>query len=620
MKIFFKTVDEFKPTTENNFRLVKSDSSFINEKNEHKKFKTRDFCGINYSQIGHITESCTALERIRSLVCYAFFSVRDRFCSSQSERKKDTYYEKRWNEWESASKITSVYIQTVAITNTAATMKSHLNKSDDELLKIARTEIDQKNNGCRTTLQKLEREELLKIKERFENAMKIPAWHLEVVKNDPIVQEILTVTTALKIEASRLASKTLTRMLIGEDPDNMMKDLIELVGWGIPSVDALGQNFINAIEILDKKKTQMEPIDQQFKILAGYAYQLLTHRPHIKGLRDQSRGISFLKNVLQPLITLAQKIQLDQIEKDLMDAYNEPSTSPKNTIVPTYKQGRDQFAAQMKIVAEGKLPLDLENSLISKMTSDLRSHLTDIRSRVEPGEFDKQGWLKGKHHSKDPSTNLTQLPIFTNDLCNGIVDIVLMAGDNKQMVARKLEFIGNLAEMLLNDNNFEALIPVMGALNSTALNRLWDNDPGLVPKRNEFHKKMLRINKLISRTKNYANLRNKQNDAQKRYEQKEITNPPITFTGMTFTDLTYIDEKQSNFHSLIKVNLGKCKELKIAMDSYKKENIQLKEKGVNQERDTGFLALIMHTSVNDNSKREDEAYVKSLLILPLSDN
>lgn len=606
MKVYFQTNNELQQIQgENEYKPIGSIPDKISNKTE-----------ASFTRIGRMTVSCSNLGAIWSLARYVLFSLRDCFFGYMFESKTEHYYEKRWNEWKNAQKITSVYLQNTAITETQQIIKSKISESDKELLKIARTGIDNGNEICRAALKKIDLVNLFKVRNRFEEAIVLPAYQSEIIKNLPLGQEFSAVINALKKETLRLSLDTVTKMLMGADPNNMMQSLINMAGLGTPSVDELQQIFRNAITKLKELKREGACIQEQLELVIRYAEQLLMHTPSIKKLRDQTPEINFLTNVIQPLGDLAKENGLINVKEDLTRYYEQTSTISTTVFSPIYKENAiGEFKDKIEKLSFGRLSQNEENILLEGMILDLRRHFASIRCNINSGEFDRI-----KRQSMNNSGNIKELATFTNYLSFGIVDMVLDV-NSKEMVARRLEFVGKLAVGLLENNNFEALIAVMAAVNSIPLMRIWSNDPHLAPVSNSFAEKMEEINTLISGKKGYANLRKIQLEKQQEFEIKtqrgEPGISPISFTGMMITDLLRTNEGKDYISG--KFNMQKIIKLNTDIEHSMKENEQLKI-DAKLERETGFLGLVMKTVLQNDGIEEkivDKALEISKRLCPL---
>jgi hypothetical protein len=612
MRVFFQANNELQQIpAENEYKPIENIQGKLIDKTEG-----------SYTRIGRMTTSCSRVSAIWSLACYVFFSLRDCLLGNICEVKTEHYYEKRWNEWKNAQKITSVYLQSSAITETQNIMNNQLNETERELLNLAREGIDKGNENYRVEIKKIDLKKLFEIRNRFEAIRDLPPYQWETIKDSPFAQEFTAVLTALRNETLKLSKETLAKMLTGDDPDNMMQVVINMAGLGVPSVEDLQQIFADAISILEEQKNKGESVNQKLELVIYYAVQLLMHKPSIKKLRDQTDEINFLTKVIQPLGQFAYKCGLRNTEEDLTKCYNQEFTVLTEEISPIYnKDAIKKFNVQLKNVTNCKLSLEEEGTLLNGITKDLRRQFACIRSKVDRGEFDRI-----KHQGLHNNGYLRELSKITDNLAYGITDMILDV-DSKNKVARRLEFVAKLAIKLLKDNNFEALMAVVAALNSPSLFRIWGEAPLLAPVDSSIVEEMKKINKIISSKKRYNALRECENKAREKFENGE-GNAPISFTGRTLTHLVQTNEQENYLSG--KFNIQKLKTMDDEIEVCLKENKDLID-DAKLERETGFLTLISKTAPKNAKKalknaetvtkkvdkRDNKAFAKSRRLCPL---
>lgn len=489
-------------------------------------------------------------------------------------------------------------------------MTKCLQFSDTKLLNIASIGISKDNSKyLAEALGNFSREELVEMKGRFDKATALPHW--KEVKDTPPLHEIKIVADELKKATERFSKEDLAHMLMGTDPDKTMGDqAIQMAGWGVPSVAELLEGFNIAIKELGEQKSEGKSIDEPLKKLANTARELLSHRPPIKGLRDDNQ--TFIKVVISPLTELAEGSAIADVDKELTVAYNEPAKIEKKSTTQKFQQDAVGFKKQMEALAKGKLSEKEKTLLLEGMTADLRAQTSALINNVEVGEFDKQGWAKG--NTAETSPNLSQLPVFINDLAYGLTDQVLENCQDPKMAARQLEFLGDLATQLIKDNNLHALMGLSGALSGIALGRLWA-EPATVPVSNKFLSAMQEIKTMVSRMKNNAAMRGRVKEAQEKYEKGEIKNPPIPYSGLILTDLTYLDDgvKPTKDGS---INGGDINKFHGLLNQFQTQKTQLQKAADDPMRQTGLLDLIGKSSGQNNDERENNGIEKSKQLFP----
>lgn len=159
--------------------------------------------------------------------------------------------------------------------------------------------------------------------------------------------------------------------------------------------------------------------------------------------------------------------------------------------------------------------------------------IMDIRnfSQIRPHE------LIGLEFSKSKSTSVLFVRVMTdatNEITSVICDCVLKENDIKKR-AQLITFFIRLGENLLLMKNFNSLMPIVGALNSSMISRLKKTWNQILPKFKDIFE---HLRKSTDHSRNYADYR---------AVLRNSAPPCIPFLGIYLTDLTFTDEGNSAF-------------------------------------------------------------------------
>lgn len=421
-------------------------------------------------------------------------------------------------------------------------------------------------------------------------------WGGTICKNNPTIAQsmnamIMTLESSIQnqiIINQDTSRKDLTNMLMGLDSDKALTNsVLDMAGWGVVSNLDIQEGFSSAIQTLKELKEEGKPIDKELGNMISSALQLLEKRPPIKNLRMQDDQLNFLNNVLNPLADLASGTEFDGIGEKFKSLYHTPPSVELKTIKQENKQDGVTFQAKMKSIAQGQLSDDEKKTLLKGMTQDFRSQWSSLLTHIEGGEFDNQGWSK-----KESATTSPNIVLATNEMnqqIDGIIDTVLSNCEkplNPKEVKFQCEFLCELLEQAMKDHNYSAVYVLSGSLNSTSLNRLFE-DPRVDI--SEKHKAIFNQgSRITSQNKNSAEYRKNLLEAQEKFRRGELENAPIPYLGIFQTDLTFISEGNQNqiggWTNVKKINM-----LQKSITFFQSLQKDLKKNADNAVRLTGFF-------------------------------
>lgn len=503
-----------------------------------------------------------------------------------------------------------------SIQNDFQSQMDALPETDLEILKLAKeTSSDRPNEKLDTLLDGMSRNDKLETLNFLKKLVQHPGC------KDAQQMEIHHAIKQVEVHANRLTEQDLTNLFLGRDSDKKLsKDIIDMAGWGVPSHIEIQQSLTSAIQILKDLKEQGKPIDAELKNLVSTALQLLEKKPPIKNLRKEDDNYNFLKNVLEPLQELTTGSDLEESGNKLKELYEKPPLVIVKDIKYESHQSSDVFLEKMKSVSRGTISPNERNALLDGMTRDLRSHCAKNLTNIQEGEFDGQGWNKTNKNKTSPSIVKSQ-ENFNKELST-IVDLVLDNCEeplNPTQAKLQFEFLCDLLDRLMKDNNYAAVFSLAGSLNSIALNRLL-NDPriGVDERSKEIFKN---ANQLVTQSRNYGNYRKTLLENNEKFSKGELKNPPIPYLGVILTDLTFIsDGNKSNVDG--KINGNKIKMLSKSIKTFKSMQKNLRKDADNPIRETGFIDLTSKERLDksgnilNEDEREEVAKAKSRKLLP----
>eukprot|EP00045_Choanoeca_perplexa_P007005 m.61483 g.61483 ORF g.61483 m.61483 type:complete len:1121 (-) comp13883_c0_seq1:104-3466(-) len=241
--------------------------------------------------------------------------------------------------------------------------------------------------------------------------------------------------------------------------------------------------------------------------------------------------LSFTKEVIKQDKKMASACQpiIKAIKKQVKG-------DPSQTFMP-YVPDNDTY--EMFVLESGSAPthlLTLHPKEVARQMTIIESHLY---RKIRPSELVGQMWTKSKKWLYAP--NVLNMTHRFNQMSRWFLRSILEVQD----LAERVELVELLIEILRELrllNNFNGMLEIISALQSSAVHRLKVTWAEVPPKRI----KLLETFKEIVGGNNYAGLR----------AEMGLANPPlIPFFGMYLTDITFIEEGSPDFITVEDVNL-----------------------------------------------------------------
>ncbi|OMJ23302.1 Cell division control protein 25 [Smittium culicis] len=191
-------------------------------------------------------------------------------------------------------------------------------------------------------------------------------------------------------------------------------------------------------------------------------------------------------------------------------------------------------------------PLDNYLSLIHIDTNELARQICiidySLLNKVRPAEFLRKAWMTSAANPKavngltiEIAYNLRAVSAFSTRFSNFVISMILKNGE-LDMRVKFLEYFIDLGQKLWILNNYNGLMSIIGALQSTPIERLKQTWSSLSPKTlNAFNS----LCSVMSSSKNYSNYRE---------SLKSISPPAIPFIGLALSDLTFIEDGNPELH------------------------------------------------------------------------
>ncbi len=429
--------------------------------------------------------------------------------------------------------------------------------------------------------------------------VKIPSWEIRLQK----------VITDLDKLLNHLSLEIVTKLLLGTDPDKDMREhLLKIAGFGCPPAKILREALASGINTIKALKEKKEPFDVLLKNLLEAVSRLLKRRLPINELL----GDEFTKTVLEPLKELTKDTQWADMQPKLVD--QQRKSSLRQSFIKTKKSQKclkstADFKNTMKAIANGNLSTEELLDLEKKVIDDLRLHFSILHTSIPSEEFEE--YIKDPYEmTKAP--NVKADSTFINQFVFGLVAIVLENGTTVTAMQRQLEWLGNLLEKAVADNNYPAVMSIRGALVYIPLSKFWDSGTyneipdSFIETSDKFNETMQTATLLVHRQKSYGAMRETIHDAYKKYIDGSIKHPPIGFLGLVLTDLTFRNDTNKTMLEDGTVNGFKITQLAKSIEGFEEEvaesNKLLKGIGNNPEYKTGLITA----TLEQKTPTEDE--------------
>jgi son of sevenless-like protein len=248
------------------------------------------------------------------------------------------------------------------------------------------------------------------------------------------------------------------------------------------------------------------------------------------------------------------------------------------------------------------LPRNLKRIRLSDLNSmELARQLTIMESRVYnnimPYECLDKAW--SQKDSLERSPHVKKMIMMTNQITGWVAENILLERDIKQR-AQLMKFFISVGDKCRQLHNFNTLMAILAALNSSPIHRL-KRTRELLPTK---YKAILEeMKQLMQPAQNFSSYRT---------ELRSASPPCVPFLGLYLTDLTFIEDGNSNNIKAMPHMINVDKRIKVAEKIRELMQYQVPQNLMEVPEIQDYL----HRELGDGERDADDLYEMSLQLEP----